>query len=80
MDEYTTNVETFKKNLPKKRLADYQKFVNKDKKSRAPKQSRNHVAVLEDSVAVEQSDEDVDESSNFDEMNGGNSPKKQKLK
>ena len=68
-------------------MVDYERHIHRDKKekrSKASKQSRSNFAndtALEESVIVDRSDEeDFEESSNCEELNGYNSPKKQKLK
>jgi hypothetical protein len=68
-------------------VVDYERHirrVKKDKISKRSKKSRSNFAndtALEESVIVDRSDEeDFEESSNCEELNGYNSPKKQKLK
>jgi hypothetical protein len=68
-------------------VVDYERHIHRVKKEKIPKpskQSRSNFAndtALEESVIVDRSDEeDFEESSNCEELNGYNSPKKQKLK
>ncbi len=68
-------------------MVDYERHIHrdrKDKRSKPSKQPKSNFAnetAIEESVIVDRSDEeDFEESSNCEELNGYNSPKKQKLK